>query len=79
MAGISLRYCMLTCKTSSSLTVISVSVTEIRHIFFYLLKHGGVYVKRSAKFDEKAMRRKLCSQTDVGTPVSIQYCTAFPN
>lgn len=45
----------------------------------YLLKHGGVYVKRSAKFDEKAMKRKLRSQVDVGARVSMQYCTAFPN
>lgn len=45
----------------------------------YLLKHGGIYVKRSAKFDEKAMGRKLRSQMDVGAPVSMQYRMAFPN
>ncbi|MGH0148830.1 UNVERIFIED_CONTAM: hypothetical protein FKN15_013790 [Acipenser sinensis] len=35
---------------------------------WYFSQHGGVYVKRSAKFDEKAMRNKLISQTKLGTP-----------
>ncbi|XP_026879300.2 1-acyl-sn-glycerol-3-phosphate acyltransferase epsilon [Electrophorus electricus] len=42
---------------------------------WYFSQHGGVYVKRSSKFDEKAMRRKLQSQTDLGTPM---YLVIFP-
>ncbi|KTF95994.1 hypothetical protein cypCar_00048306, partial [Cyprinus carpio] len=38
---------------------------------WYFSQHGGVYVKRSANFDEKAMKNKLSSQTKLGTPVSI--------
>lgn len=33
-------------------------------------QHGGVYVKRSAKFNEKAMVKKLLNQTECGAPVS---------
>lgn len=36
----------------------------------FLFQHGGIYVKRSAKFNEGAMRRKLTSQTLCGAPVS---------
>ncbi|RXM33114.1 1-acyl-sn-glycerol-3-phosphate acyltransferase epsilon [Acipenser ruthenus] len=42
---------------------------------WYFSQHGGVYVKRSAKFDEQAMRNKLISQTKVGTPM---YLVIFP-
>ncbi|MBN3275361.1 PLCE acyltransferase, partial [Polyodon spathula] len=42
---------------------------------WYFSQHGGVYVKRSAKFDEKAMRNKLISQTELGTPM---YLVIFP-
>lgn len=42
---------------------------------FYFSQHGGVYVKRSAKFDENAMRKKLLSQTKLGTPM---YLVIFP-
>ncbi|XP_028676318.1 1-acyl-sn-glycerol-3-phosphate acyltransferase epsilon [Erpetoichthys calabaricus] len=42
---------------------------------WYFSQHGGVYVKRSAKFDEKAMRKKLESQTEVGAPM---YLVIFP-
>ncbi|XP_067092463.1 1-acyl-sn-glycerol-3-phosphate acyltransferase epsilon isoform X2 [Osmerus mordax] len=42
---------------------------------WYFSQHGGVYVKRSAKFDEKAMKKKLLSQTDLGTPM---YLVIFP-
>ncbi|RXM30761.1 1-acyl-sn-glycerol-3-phosphate acyltransferase epsilon [Acipenser ruthenus] len=42
---------------------------------WYFSQHGGVYVKRSAKFDEKAMRNKLISQTKLGTPM---YLVIFP-
>lgn len=35
-----------------------------------LLQHGGIYVKRSAKFKEKEMRQKLLSYVSAGTPVS---------
>ncbi|XP_042624348.1 1-acyl-sn-glycerol-3-phosphate acyltransferase epsilon-like isoform X1 [Cyprinus carpio] len=37
---------------------------------WYFSQHGGVYVKRSANFDEKAMKKKLSSQTKLGTPSS---------
>lgn len=33
-------------------------------------QHGGIYVKRSAKFNEKEMRGKLLSYVQAGTPVS---------
>ncbi|XP_056148414.1 1-acyl-sn-glycerol-3-phosphate acyltransferase epsilon [Lampris incognitus] len=42
---------------------------------WYFSQHGGVYVKRSARFDEKAMRTKLLSQTISGTPM---YLVIFP-
>ncbi|XP_066552683.1 1-acyl-sn-glycerol-3-phosphate acyltransferase epsilon [Amia ocellicauda] len=42
---------------------------------WYFSQHGGVYVKRSAKFDERAMRNKLLSQTKIGTPM---YLVIFP-
>ncbi|KAL4640890.1 1-acyl-sn-glycerol-3-phosphate acyltransferase epsilon [Arapaima gigas] len=42
---------------------------------WYFSQHGGVYVKRSSKFDEKAMRKKLISQTNLGTPM---YLVIFP-
>ncbi|EPY85771.1 1-acyl-sn-glycerol-3-phosphate acyltransferase epsilon-like protein [Camelus ferus] len=35
----------------------------------YFSQHGGIYVKRSAKFNEKEMRRKLQRYMDAGTPV----------
>lgn len=34
-------------------------------------------MKRSANFDEKAMKKKLSSQTKLGTPVSICYLGVF--
>ncbi|XP_062852031.1 1-acyl-sn-glycerol-3-phosphate acyltransferase epsilon [Trichomycterus rosablanca] len=42
---------------------------------WYFSQHGGVYVKRSAKFDEKIMRKKLGSQVNAGTPM---YLVIFP-
>ncbi|XP_055786511.1 1-acyl-sn-glycerol-3-phosphate acyltransferase epsilon-like isoform X2 [Salvelinus fontinalis] len=42
---------------------------------WYFSQHGGVYVKRSAKFDENAMKKKLSSQTVLGTPM---YLVIFP-
>ncbi|XP_018604748.2 1-acyl-sn-glycerol-3-phosphate acyltransferase epsilon [Scleropages formosus] len=42
---------------------------------WYFSQHGGVYVKRSSRFDEKAMRKKLISQTNLGTPM---YLVIFP-
>ncbi|XP_026113420.1 1-acyl-sn-glycerol-3-phosphate acyltransferase epsilon isoform X2 [Carassius auratus] len=42
---------------------------------WYFSQHGGVYVKRSANFDEKAMKKKLSSQTKLGTPM---YLVIFP-
>ncbi|XP_043110927.1 1-acyl-sn-glycerol-3-phosphate acyltransferase epsilon isoform X1 [Puntigrus tetrazona] len=42
---------------------------------WYFSQHGGVYVKRSANFDEKAMKKKLYSQTKLGTPM---YLVIFP-
>ncbi|KAJ3610640.1 hypothetical protein NHX12_022732 [Muraenolepis orangiensis] len=41
----------------------------------YFSQHGGVYVKRSAKFDEKAMKKKLLAQAEAGTPM---YLVVFP-
>ncbi|KAG7258738.1 hypothetical protein CRUP_018138 [Coryphaenoides rupestris] len=35
---------------------------------WYFSQHGGVYVKRSAKFDEKAMKMKLLMQAEAGAP-----------
>nr|XP_046210229.1 1-acyl-sn-glycerol-3-phosphate acyltransferase epsilon-like isoform X2 [Oncorhynchus gorbuscha] len=42
---------------------------------WYFSQHGGVYVKRSSKFDEKAMKKKLLSQAVLGTPM---YLVIFP-
>ncbi|KAM4599977.1 1-acyl-sn-glycerol-3-phosphate acyltransferase epsilon [Fundulus diaphanus] len=42
---------------------------------WYFSQHGGIFVKRSAKFNEKAMRRKLVSQTRCGAPM---YLVIFP-
>ncbi|XP_072354707.1 1-acyl-sn-glycerol-3-phosphate acyltransferase epsilon isoform X2 [Scyliorhinus torazame] len=39
------------------------------------VEHGGIYVKRSAKFNEKAMANKLRQQIEVGTPA---YLVIFP-
>ncbi|KAM4802036.1 1-acyl-sn-glycerol-3-phosphate acyltransferase epsilon isoform X2 [Ictidomys tridecemlineatus] len=41
----------------------------------YFSQHGGIYVKRSAKFNERDMRRKLQSYVDAGTPM---YLVIFP-
>uniref|UniRef100_G1RY32 1-acylglycerol-3-phosphate O-acyltransferase 5 n=1 Tax=Nomascus leucogenys TaxID=61853 RepID=G1RY32_NOMLE len=41
----------------------------------YFAQHGGIYVKRSAKFNEKEMRNKLQSYVDAGTPM---YLVIFP-
>ncbi|KAB1257615.1 1-acyl-sn-glycerol-3-phosphate acyltransferase epsilon [Camelus dromedarius] len=38
----------------------------------YFSQHGGIYVKRSAKFNEKEMRRKLQRYMDAGTPVRLR-------
>ncbi|MBZ3883293.1 1-acyl-sn-glycerol-3-phosphate acyltransferase epsilon [Sciurus carolinensis] len=42
---------------------------------FYFSQHGGIYVKRSAKFNEKDMRKKLQSYVNAGTPM---YLVIFP-
>ncbi|XP_075874807.1 1-acyl-sn-glycerol-3-phosphate acyltransferase epsilon [Nelusetta ayraudi] len=42
---------------------------------WYFSQHGGVYVKRSAKFNEKAMVKKLLNQTECGAPM---YLVIFP-
>uniref|UniRef100_A0A3P9JX84 1-acylglycerol-3-phosphate O-acyltransferase 5 (lysophosphatidic acid acyltransferase, epsilon) n=1 Tax=Oryzias latipes TaxID=8090 RepID=A0A3P9JX84_ORYLA len=42
---------------------------------WYFSQHGGIYVKRSAKFNEMAMRKKLLNQTQTGTPM---YLVIFP-
>ncbi|XP_061478899.1 1-acyl-sn-glycerol-3-phosphate acyltransferase epsilon isoform X2 [Rhineura floridana] len=39
------------------------------------VQHGGVYVKRSANFNEKKMKRKLQAQIEAGTPM---YLVIFP-
>lgn len=41
----------------------------------YFSQHGGIYVKRSAKFNEKDMRKKLQSYVSAGTPM---YLVIFP-
>ncbi|KAJ8775742.1 hypothetical protein J1605_016140 [Eschrichtius robustus] len=41
----------------------------------YFFQHGGIYVKRSAKFNEKEMRKKLQSYINAGTPM---YLVIFP-
>lgn len=42
---------------------------------WYFSQHGGIYVKRSANFNEKAMRRKLLAQVDAKVPM---YLVIFP-
>ncbi|KAF7648341.1 hypothetical protein LDENG_00158290, partial [Lucifuga dentata] len=42
---------------------------------WYFSQHGGIYVKRSAKFNEKMMKNKLLTQTESGTPT---YLVIFP-
>uniref|UniRef100_A0A7M4ETP8 1-acylglycerol-3-phosphate O-acyltransferase 5 n=1 Tax=Crocodylus porosus TaxID=8502 RepID=A0A7M4ETP8_CROPO len=42
---------------------------------WYFSQHGGVYVKRSAKFNEKEMRDKLQAQVKTETPM---YLVIFP-
>uniref|UniRef100_A0A3Q3L044 1-acylglycerol-3-phosphate O-acyltransferase 5 (lysophosphatidic acid acyltransferase, epsilon) n=1 Tax=Labrus bergylta TaxID=56723 RepID=A0A3Q3L044_9LABR len=42
---------------------------------WYFSQHGGAYVKRSAKFDVKAMQEKLLTQTQSGAPM---YLVIFP-
>lgn len=42
---------------------------------WYFSQHGSVYVKRSATFDERAMKKKLSSQTKLGTPM---FLVIFP-
>uniref|UniRef100_A0A803TB96 Phospholipid/glycerol acyltransferase domain-containing protein n=2 Tax=Anolis carolinensis TaxID=28377 RepID=A0A803TB96_ANOCA len=42
---------------------------------WYFSQHGGVYVKRSARFNEKTMRNKLEAQMKVNTPM---YLVIFP-
>ncbi|KAI3363147.1 hypothetical protein L3Q82_011791 [Scortum barcoo] len=42
---------------------------------WYFSQHGGAYVKRSAKFNESAMKKKLLTQTQSGTPM---YLVIFP-
>ncbi|XP_066236181.1 1-acyl-sn-glycerol-3-phosphate acyltransferase epsilon [Saccopteryx leptura] len=41
----------------------------------YFSQHGGIYVKRSARFDEAEMRRKLQAYVHAGTPM---YLVIFP-
>nr|XP_030685990.1 1-acyl-sn-glycerol-3-phosphate acyltransferase epsilon isoform X3 [Globicephala melas] len=41
----------------------------------YFSQHGGIYVKRSAKFSEKEMRKKLQSYINAGAPM---YLVIFP-
>lgn len=42
---------------------------------WYFSQHGGVYVKRSSKFSEEAMKKKLLKQTRAGAPM---YLVIFP-
>ncbi|XP_058507393.1 1-acyl-sn-glycerol-3-phosphate acyltransferase epsilon [Solea solea] len=42
---------------------------------WYFSQHGGIYVKRSAKFNEKTMQKKLLSQTQSGAQM---YLVIFP-
>uniref|UniRef100_UPI00398F5936 1-acyl-sn-glycerol-3-phosphate acyltransferase epsilon isoform X2 n=1 Tax=Pristiophorus japonicus TaxID=55135 RepID=UPI00398F5936 len=42
---------------------------------WYFSQHGGIYVKRSAKFNEEAMANKLQRQIKMGTPA---YLVIFP-
>ncbi|KAF4026070.1 hypothetical protein G4228_018194 [Cervus hanglu yarkandensis] len=41
----------------------------------YFSQHGGIYVKRSAKFNENQMRKKLQRYINTGTPM---YLVIFP-
>ncbi|XP_043310249.1 1-acyl-sn-glycerol-3-phosphate acyltransferase epsilon [Cervus canadensis] len=41
----------------------------------YFSQHGGIYVKRSAKFNENQMRKKLQRYINAGTPM---YLVIFP-
>ncbi|XP_015988862.1 1-acyl-sn-glycerol-3-phosphate acyltransferase epsilon isoform X2 [Rousettus aegyptiacus] len=41
----------------------------------YFSQHGGIYVKRSARFNEQEMRRRLQSYVRAGTPM---YLVIFP-
>ncbi|XP_068826976.1 1-acyl-sn-glycerol-3-phosphate acyltransferase epsilon isoform X1 [Capricornis sumatraensis] len=41
----------------------------------YFSQHGGIYVKRSAKFNENQMRKKLQRYVSAGTPM---YLVIFP-
>lgn len=38
-----------------------------------MYQHGGIYVKRSAKFNEKEMRNMLQSYVNAGTPVRVPF------
>nr|XP_042704730.1 1-acyl-sn-glycerol-3-phosphate acyltransferase epsilon isoform X2 [Chrysemys picta bellii] len=42
---------------------------------WYFSQHGGIYVKRSARFNEKEMRNKLWAQVKAETPM---YLVIFP-
>ncbi|XP_074919818.1 1-acyl-sn-glycerol-3-phosphate acyltransferase epsilon isoform X2 [Chelonoidis abingdonii] len=42
---------------------------------WYFSQHGGIYVKRSARFNEKEMRNKLQAQVKAETPM---YLVIFP-
>ncbi|TFK06798.1 protein FAM195B [Platysternon megacephalum] len=42
---------------------------------WYFSQHGGIYVKRSARFSEKEMRNKLQTQVKAETPM---YLVIFP-
>ncbi|XP_037127664.1 1-acyl-sn-glycerol-3-phosphate acyltransferase epsilon-like isoform X1 [Syngnathus acus] len=42
---------------------------------WYFSQHGGIYVKRSAKFNQEAMMKKLVSQNQSGAPM---YLVIFP-
>lgn len=59
---------ILQCKDMNS-TVMSLTSTFLISIPSFF-QHGGIYVKRSAKFNENTMQKKLISQTQSGAPVS---------
>ncbi|KAL8172774.1 UNVERIFIED_CONTAM: 1-acyl-sn-glycerol-3-phosphate acyltransferase epsilon [Gekko kuhli] len=42
---------------------------------WYFYQHGGIYVKRSAKFDEKKMRSNLQAQAKAETPEGLDMDT----
>ncbi|KAK2505724.1 hypothetical protein MC885_003566 [Smutsia gigantea] len=42
---------------------------------YYISQHGGIYVKRSTKFNEKKMKKKLQRYVDARTPM---YLVIFP-